>query len=468
MPHSPPPSDVTLNQHQPLRPPGSVYLLYHFFHPDDVVSARLFSDLAEELTAAGYDVTALPSIRSCHGPKVRLNQREVWAGGTIHRAWRPSWPQHKAWGRFGNALCMLLVWTWRALVMPRRRDETMIVGTDPVLSVLIAISWRLLRPRAKIIHWCHDLYPHAAVAESMLKPTSPFVRMINVALRIAYCRCDVIADLGSCMRRLLIEASGDRQQATGVSTAADTSWRSGRYATLVPWSLVEPSEPAQPDPDVREQLFGQASLGLLYSGNFGRAHSFDVLLELARQLRGEDIGFCFAGRGIRLDAVRAAVAAEEKNIRFAGFADEDQLAARLAAADIHLVTLRENWTGTVVPSKFFGALAVGRPVLFAGSSDSAIAQWIEEFGVGWVLNQQTLEEVADELRLIVADDQGQEMLRQRCFDVYHREFSRKVQVGRWLEMLSGQRAPTVVSRDRDWSGRSGDLAGSGVEASISS
>ncbi len=171
---------------------------------------------------------------------------------------------------------------------------------------------------------------------------------------------------------------------------------------------------------------------------------------------------------MRLDAVRSAVTAEEENIRFAGFADEDQLAARLAAADIHLVTLRENWTGTVVPSKFFGALAAGRPVLFSGSADSAIAQWIEEFGVGWVLNEQTVEEVADEMRLIIADPRGQSRLRQRCFDVYHREFSRKVQVGRWLETLSGQPRAIAEAGDAAWSGRASYFAASEAEATISS
>src|SRR5690606_25618685 len=98
-----------------------------------------------------------------------------------------------------------------------------------------------------------------------------------------------------------------------------------------------------------------------------------------RRLRHEQTSFCFAGRGPKLSAVQAAVTLADRNIRFAGFADERRLSARLTAADIHLVALRENWTGTVVPSKFFGALAAGRPVLFAGSADSAIARWIEDF-----------------------------------------------------------------------------------------
>jgi hypothetical protein len=47
--------------------------------------------------------------------------------------------------------------------------------------------------------------------------------------------------------------------------------------------------------------------------------------------------------------------------------------------------LRKEWTGTVVPSKFFGALAIGQPVLFVGSRESSVARIIEEHGVGWLI-----------------------------------------------------------------------------------
>ncbi len=482
-----------------MRSANSVYLLYHFFYPDDVVSARLYSDLAEELTAAGYAVTAMPSNRSCHNPHVILPRHETWAGGEIRRISRPNWPQHKPLGRLGNTLCMLLGWSWRALMTPRRGNEVVIIGTDPVLAVLIAITWRLFRPSSTIIHWCHDLYPHAAVAEGMLDQQALPVRLLNRLLQVAYRRCDVIADLGICMRRLLQEAAGDEltplctdqytprcpDAATSPVTADDddwlarcwaddeaalavdasllrgdgeatgtalrpatkvdevsilggrsqTSWRSGRYATLVPWSLVEPPALLAADPEVRQDLFGDCHLGLLYSGNFGRAHGFESVLTLARRLRHDQVSLCLAGRGPGLHAVQSAVTLADRNIRFASFADERRLAARLTAADIHLVALRDNWTGAVVPSKFFGALAAGRPVLFAGSADSAIARWIEEHGVGWILNEQTLDDVTDRLRRLAVEPESMSELRQRCLEVYHRQFSRRVQIGRWLEVI---------------------------------
>ncbi len=158
------------------------------------------------------------------------------------------------------------------------------------------------------------------------------------------------------------------------------------------------------DAEARKELFGDAKLGLLYSGNLGRAHVYRPFVELAKRVEGDSIAFCYAGRGPQMDSLRAEVDAARQsandageraegtvtggltNIVFAGFASEEQLGKRLAAADVHMVSLAPHWTGTVVPSKFFGALAVGRPVLFAGSRNSAIAKWIEEFGVGWVLD----------------------------------------------------------------------------------
>src|SRR5262249_36777308 len=148
-----------------------------------------------------------------------------------------------------------------------------------------------------------------------------------------------------------------------------------RKVTLVPWALDEPAEPERPDSGTRRELFGEAPLGLLYSGNFGRAHSFAEFLDLGRRLRGSRVRLWFGVRGNRAAELRRAVGPEDENVGFAGFAPEAALGKRLAAADIHLVSLRPEWTGLVVPSKFFGSLAAGRPVLFAGSRDAAIARW---------------------------------------------------------------------------------------------
>jgi colanic acid biosynthesis glycosyl transferase WcaI len=387
-----------------------VTVLYHYFHPDDVVSARHFDSLCRGLADRGWDVLVRPSNRGCRDESQIYPQHELWDGIRIQRVWRPRFRQASNLGRLLNAAWMLFAW---ALPIGRRPD-VLIVGTDPILSVLVAVAWRATHPGVKIAHWAFDLYPEAPIADGMLPADSLIVRGLREALNAAYGCCDLIADLGSDMRRRL-EAYRPR----------------GRKVTLVPWALSEPDRPVPPEPGVRTELFGAAALGLLYSGNFGRAHSYEEFLALARALRGDGVTLSFAVRGNRTDELHKAVQPDDKNITFAGFAPESELEKRLAAADVHLVSLRPEWTGVVVPSKFFGSLAAGRPVIFAGSSDSSVADWVRELGVGWVLTADNVRAIAADLRALAADPTRLAALQQHCHAVYHDHFSWRVVMDGW-------------------------------------
>lgn len=408
------PADVTPG---PMKAPH-VTLLYHYFHPDDVVSARQFSDLAEGLAARGWSVTAMPATRGCRDESQSWPRHETWGCVNVDRVWRPNWRQASSLGRLANAVWMIVGWGLRGVFATRREREAMVVGTDPVLAVLTAIAWRLFRPKCAIIHWCHDLYPEAPIADGMMRADSFSARVLRRVLAAAYRCCDVIADLGPCMRDLLAKYGSPARQ-----------------STLTPWALVEPSEVLTEDPATRRELFGDARVGMLYSGSFGRAHSHAEFLALARALQADDVQFCFAGRGNRMDTLRAAVTAEDANVSFAGFAPEAELEKRLAACDMHLVSLRAEWTGTVVPSKFFGALAIGRAVVYAGAPESAIARWIEEHRVGWVLSLDSAESVATKIRELCADPLAMRQLRERCHRVYHEHFAREVMIEHWDAVL---------------------------------
>jgi len=394
-----------------------VGLLYQYFYPDDVVSARLFADLAEGLRDRGCDVQVWTSNRACRDESVCYRPNEVWRGIQIHRIWKPRFRVGSSMGRAVSIVWMIAAWT---LALWRRHDhpDVVIVGTDPPLSSLTAWTVRLLRPKARFAHWCFDLFPEAAVADGMLSPNSRLERFFKRLVRPAYRNISLMADLGSCMRKRL-EAYGHRAS----------------KATLVPWALVEPENPGVPDPAIRTKLFEDAALGLLYSGNFGRAHSHEAFFELARSLKSDNIAFAFGIRGNRAGVVRQSMRPDDANIRIVDFASEAELEARLSAADIHLVSLRPEWNGLVVPSKFFGSLAVGRPILFAGSGDSDIARWIREHQVGWVLNADSSEAIAGELRALASSRDCLKEMQDRCHRAYQKHFSKKVVLDQWDEAL---------------------------------
>src|SRR5262249_15919563 len=151
--------------------------------------------------------------------------------------------------------------------------------------VLVARLWRWLKPQTKIVHWCFDLYPEAAIAAGVLGRDSLMTKALRAILKSAYAACDLIVDIGPCMRSR-IETYGSR----------------GRTCPLPPWALEEPVAPRPSVSNERHALFGRARLALMYSGSFGRAHSYRDILDLARNLRGTEAELIFSVRGNRADA----------------------------------------------------------------------------------------------------------------------------------------------------------------------
>jgi colanic acid biosynthesis glycosyl transferase WcaI len=403
-----------------------VLLVYHFFHPDDVVSAQHFSDLAQDLNARGWQVTALTSDRSCRDPQRRYAATEQWEGVEIVRVHRPAWDQSKSLTRLLNSAWMIVAWLWRSLFLGP--FDTVIVGTDPAFAPILLLPLRLLRPRTPFLVWTFDLYPEAILSEGMGRAAALLAPVARWFMARAYRRCEVLVDLGPRMRkRLAAYGSGVRQE------------------TLVPWALVEPARIQVPAPEVRAELFPGSKLALLYSGTLGRAHDYESILLLARACRrrsGDEIGITFACRGNRLRDLKAAVRPDDTNVRFASFAETSELRQRLECADLHLLSLRPEWAGVVVPSKFFGSLAVGRPVLYAGPRDSEIATWIEQHDVGLVLTEENLESVADMLHGL--DPARLERWRENAARTYRQVFSRRVTADGWDRLLDDVASREVV------------------------
>ena len=195
-------------------------LYYHFFHPDDVVSARHFGDLAEEQQRRGWQVTVLTSNRSCRQRGRAYAPYETWRGVEIHRVFRPDWDQSRPIPRLLNSAWMMAAWFSRTLTLGP--FDAIVVGSDPAFSPALALALRLAYPRATIAHWCFDLYPEAIDAEGgnglAARALAPVARGL---MRRSYRAYDALVDLGPRMQARL-GAYGSRAV----------------QATLVPWALA--------------------------------------------------------------------------------------------------------------------------------------------------------------------------------------------------------------------------------------
>jgi glycosyltransferase involved in cell wall biosynthesis len=397
----------------------SAIILYHFFHPDDVVSARHFSDFAEELVKRGWRVTVLTSNRYCRHPKRRIESKEEdWKGIRVIRVNRFGWNQANDILRMANALWMMLGWLLKLMVLPRA--DVIVIGSDPQFSQLLFPLIKLIKCKSALVYWCHDLFPEAILADGSKGLVRWVAKKSKSFIKRTYQSVDLMVDIGECMRKRL-----------------DLYQPSAHRATLTPWALVELNGIREPDPGIRYELFGDANLTLLYSGNMGKAHDFELFLKLARSVYKIDrkIIFCFACRGNRCEEFIKSISLFDFNVRLAPFSEELELEKRLNSADIHLVSLRDGWEGVVVPSKFFGSLAVGKPVIYAGPETSSIAYWIKKFNVGLVLTAKNMEDVARKLIKISKNPSLTKEWSQNAIKAYRTYFSKKVVMDQWDTLM---------------------------------
>jgi glycosyltransferase involved in cell wall biosynthesis len=122
------------------------------------------------------------------------------------------------------------------------------------------------------------------------------------------------------------------------------------------------------DPQVIQTIRGDSRFVLLHAGNLGFYGAWDTLLTATRELAQDGIDLVFVGDGAERERLQSA-AARLPNVRFLPFFPGSKIPSVLAAADAHIITVKRGLEGVVVPSKLYGILAAGKPVVAVAPSE---------------------------------------------------------------------------------------------------
>jgi len=120
--------------------------------------------------------------------------------------------------------------------------------------------------------------------------------------------------------------------------------------------------PSALDDDVIRSIRGNFHFVLLHAGNLGFYGAWNTLLEGARRLASDGVGLVFVGDGTQREQLEAT-ARGISNVRFLPFFPGSKIPSVLAAPDAHLITVKRGLEGVVVPSKMYGILAAGKPIV---------------------------------------------------------------------------------------------------------
>ncbi len=349
-----------------------VLLINQFFWPDAAPTSQLLTDVSRALAKQGHDVAVLCS----QGLYAASESTEQPPPVTVHRIPGSQFGSGKL-SRAASYITFLAGALWKGATI-ERADVVITLTTPPMLPFLGTLL-RKLRHRRHFI-WEMDLFPDALVDAGMLPPTSFVLRVLGAIADYSRKRSDGVIALGECMRQRLL-ARGIPSHKIHVAE----NWSDG---TLI-YPLLRGDD-------------GQ--LTILYSGNLGLLHDTETILSCINKLRhNKRFRFLFAGGGARRKGLKDACARNGlENVSFLPYGSRDDMAVNLAQGDLGLVTQLDSCCGTVVPSKVYGIMAAGRPLLFIGPRDATPSRIIQRFQCGWQIDcgdTQGLLDLLNELAL---------------------------------------------------------------------
>lgn len=397
-----------------------IILANRYLFPDESATSRVTSSLAFALARKGFAVHGLTSRQFHNDRSKHLPAREVTNGITIHRLATSGFGRDRIWGRALDYLTFHLSAALWVLWHARPGDVCLVCTDPPLLSVTLALPLRL--KRARMVNWLHDLFPEVALELSVVKKGLAgrvALALRDWSLRGAACNVAPIEQMARFLERRGIPAE---------RLAVVRHWSDG--AAIRPISR-------EANPLRRDWKLGDAFI-VGYSGNFGRAHEFDTILGAAARLKHrDDIRFVFIGGGYRRAAIEAEIRAQRlDNVILKPLQPRELLAAALGLADIHLVSLLPPLEPFVIPSKFYGILAAGRPTLFVGDLEGEIGGILRQHRCGHAVAIGDSETLARHILDLRASPQRLSEMAAAARQLFEIDYTEGRGCREWTELLS--------------------------------
>jgi len=345
-----------------------IVLLNHFFYPDEAATAQLVTDMARYVSDhSDHEIIAVcgrtryaaekpfPTGWSDHG-KIK-----------IRRLWCTDFGTQTILGRLVDYVTFL-AHAWFFLTFILRHDVIVVMTSPPLVSALG--GWCHYVHKSVLIYWTMDLYPEIAFTNKAKRESFAY-RCLQKLARWIDRSTAVHVVLGKHMAKVIED----------------------RHHHFKPKTLIIPNWTVSEPLITQERAFRRThgledKFVLMYSGNFGKAHDWRTLaegFELLAQSQ-KSVLLLVVGYGASYEAFKVWHHNKtEIPIRFLKHQPRADLHDMLSSANVHIVTQKPEFDGLVVPSKFYGIAAVGRPVLFIGSSTNEIADVITEFDLGAVI-----------------------------------------------------------------------------------
>lgn len=336
----------------------NLVILTQVYFPDTVSVAQHLTDLCLRLEKKGHNITIITS-RFGYDNGKKFKSLEKHGNITIKRVWQTQFGKKYIILRALNFFTFNMSLMVAAILLPKRDVDCILGTTSPPFSGIVGILLSKLK-KAPFHFWVMDLQPELSIASGIISKKSINAKIFTYLGNFIIRSCTGIFSLDRFMTSYL------------VSRGADIS----RISEIPVWPVNESEYQGKrtDNPFRIKNEFGD-KLVVMFSGNHSKVHPMDTLLEACKNLKeNTDLLFAFVGGGVRREQVSIFKKTLNLiNIQQFAFQPRETFHISIAASDIQVVIMGDGQVGYTHPNKIYGAMFLGKPILYIGPEESHVS-----------------------------------------------------------------------------------------------
>ena len=349
-------------------------LIYaHYYYPDVASTGQILTELAEGLKDA-FHTTVICTVPSYTGKISQYYRKHKYYfeninGVNVLRIRVPEFRKNFTPSRIYNILSYFLSAVF-ATFRVERQDYVFTISQPPILGGMLGVIVKRIKS-AKLIYNIQDFNPEQVQAVDFTHN-----KMVLNAM--------MLLDKFSCRQADKIIVVGRDM----IETLEKRFDRLPPYAYINNWINEKEIYPLLPGNEQVLQFKKQYGLEdkfiIMYSGNIGLYYDLLNIVKVIEKFQElPQIAFTFIGEGSVLEELRGYKEMHGlSNVVLIPYQDKSKLIYSLNAGDVHFVVNAKGIKGVSVPSKLYGVMAVGKPVLGILEEGSEARLIVEEAGCG--------------------------------------------------------------------------------------
>lgn len=396
----------------------NILVLCQYFYPEYVSSATLPTQMTEDIVGKGLNVDVMCGWPYEYSKSHKILKKENYNGINIRRL---KYAQFNNKSKIGRLINFFSLFTIFLINMPRmlKYDHILVYSNPPILPFIPDLIHRIFKKKYSFV--AYDISPDNAIKTGATKPGSMIDKVMKYINKHVYKNAEHVIVLGSEMKKYIIENKISNNE---------------KNIHVIPnWYDEKSLNKDNVYNDDFKNIKNKYRKILLYSGNMGQLQDMETIMQFLKGIKdNKEIATILCGHGKKKELVENFI--RKNNIENAfvyDFLTGTDYSDVLNIADCCIVSLVPEGIGLGVPSKNYGYLAAGKPLIAIMDEKTDIVKQIKSYNAGLHVYNQDYETFKKFIENTSTKEFKQ--MGSNAYKIYKENYTRELSTEKYYNLL---------------------------------